>query len=150
MLLVTILPMVFVSITRLRIRSRRFLPMFVFYTLRALLQVRRANGFLGGSILADRKWVFWTMTRWEGQAEMRRYMTSDAHLKAMPKLLDWCDEASVVHWTGSDEHPPTWQDADARMRAEGRPSKVRNPSSNHHDLSYRPPTTTIAIPIGPT
>jgi hypothetical protein len=33
---------------------------------------------------------------------MRAYMTSGVHLKAMPKLLDWCGEASVVHWTQDD------------------------------------------------
>jgi hypothetical protein len=29
---------------------------------------------------------------------MRAFMLSGAHQRAMPKLFNWCDEASVVHW----------------------------------------------------
>jgi len=53
----------------------------------------------------------------------------------MPKLLDWCDEASVDHWTQDIPVAPDWLEADRRMRTEGRPSKVRNPSPSHRDLS---------------
>ena len=141
--------MAFVSITRLRIRSLRFMPMFLFDTLRTLSQVKRAGGFLGGSLLGDRDRTFWTATLWAQQTDMRAYMASGAHLKAMPKLLNWCDEASVVHWTQDAELLPSWQDADARMRAEGRPSKVRKPSATHRHLGYRAPRTTGAIPIRP-
>ncbi len=76
-------------------------------------------------------------------------MTSGAHLRAMPKLLNWCDEASVVHWTQDNLIVPDWAEADRRMRKEGRPSKVRNPSPSHRDLAYNPPRTTGAVPIKP-
>ena len=46
--------MPFVSLTRLRIRSLRFVPLFAFHTLRANRQVQRAPGFLAGALLADR------------------------------------------------------------------------------------------------
>ncbi len=65
----------------------------------------------------------------------------------MPRLMVWCDEASVVHWEQAETTLPTWAEADARMRAEGRPSKVRHPSSSHADLSYRTPGTTGAAKI---
>ncbi|MBX9934186.1 MAG: hypothetical protein K2Y56_22140 [Methylobacterium sp.] len=54
--------MAFVSVTRLRIRSWRFMPGFVADTLRSLSQTRDAAGFLHGSLLADRKRTFWTLT----------------------------------------------------------------------------------------
>ena len=38
------------------------------------------------------------MTAWDSQESMRRYMTTGSHKKAMPKLMKWCDEASVAHW----------------------------------------------------
>lgn len=141
--------MVFVSITRLRIRSLRFMPKFIVHFMRTGRQTRRASGFLDGSLLADRKRTFWTMTLWRDQSNMRNYMTNGAHLKAMPKLLDWCDEASVVHWTQDVPIGPGWVEADRRMRAEGRPSKVRNPSLNHADLAYDPPRTAGAVLIRP-
>lgn len=141
--------MAFVSITRLRIRSLRFMPQFLVHTMRTGRQTKRADGFLDGSLLADRKRTYWTVTLWRDQGAMRAYMTSGAHLKAMPKLLDWCDEASVVHWTQDDPIAPDWLEADRRMRTEGRPSKVRNPSPNHRDLAYDPPRTARAVPIRP-
>ena len=142
--------MAFVSITRLRIRSWRFMPLFAVHTLRTLTQTRQADGFIGGSLLADRKRTFWTMTLWRDQADMKRYMTNGAHLKAMPHLLDWCDEASVVHWAQDDEMAPDWREAERRMRADGRPSKVRQPSPQHRDLSFKPPRTAGAVPIKAT
>ena len=139
--------MTFVSITRLRIRSPRFMPRFVLHTWRTLRQIRQAPGYIDGSLLADRKRTFWTMTLWQDQAAMRAYMTSGAHLKAMPMLLGWCDEASVVHWTQDDAVAPNWGEADRRMRTEGRPSKVRHPAGNHADLSFAAPRLGGAVPI---
>ncbi len=134
--------MTFVSLTRLRIRSVRFVPLFVLHTLRSLRQVKRAPGFQTGALLADRSWTFWTMTAWDSQESMRQYMTSGSHKRAMPHLLDWCDEASVAHWTQPETILPSWTEADRRMREGGRISKVRNPSPRHATLSYRTPRTT--------
>lgn len=139
--------MAFVSVTRLRIRSLRFMPGFFLQTMATLNQVRAADGFVGGSLLSDRRRTFWTMTQWRDQAAMRRYMTSGAHLKVMPRLLTWCDEASVVHWERDDERLPDWAEADRRMRAEGRPSKVRHPAAHHASLGYPPPRLSRAVPI---
>jgi heme-degrading monooxygenase HmoA len=141
--------MPFISITRLRVRSFRFLPSFALNFLRTRRQVRNATGFRGGSLLADRAWTFWTMTVWDSQASMRLYMTTGSHKVAMPYLLDWCDEASVVHWEQTDEILPSWAEADRRMRESGRASKVRHPSTQHASLSYRDPRTTRAGPIKP-
>ena len=134
--------MPFISITRLRIRSIRFLPGFVLHTLRSLRQVRSATGFRNGGLLPDRSLTFWTMTAWDTEESMRCYMTAGSHKKAMPKLMDWCDEASVVHWEQSQAVLPSWAEADQRMRAEGRASKVRKPSPQHATLSYRHPRLT--------
>ena len=142
--------MVFVSLTRLRIRSIRFVPQFVLHTLRSLRQVRKASGFYTGAVLADRRWTFWTMTAWDGQQSMRRYMTNGSHKEAMSHLLDWCDEASVAHWTQLEKTLPSWIEADRRMRDTGRPSKVRYPTSQHATLSYRAPRTMVSGPIQPS
>ena len=137
----------FISVTRLRIRSIRFLPGFALYATRSLNQVKRAAGFQEGSLLPDRSWTFWTMTVWDSEEAMRRYMTAGAHKTAMSKLMNWCDEASVVHWEQSESVLPSWTEADRRMRADGRASKVRKPSPQHATLSYRAPRLTNAAPI---
>ncbi len=139
--------MTFVSLTRLRIRSIRFVPLFAIHTSRALRQVKKASGFQTGALLADRSWTFWTMTAWDTQESMRAYMTAGSHKRAMPHLLHWCDEASVAHWTQSETTLPSWTDADRRMRENGRASKVRHPSPQHASLTYRTPRTTAGGPI---
>jgi hypothetical protein len=95
-----------------------------------------------GALLNDRDMTFWTMTMWDTQESMRTFMTSGAHKQAMRHLLNWCDEASVVHWTQPEATLPSWTAADARMREIGRPSKVLHPSPQHVSLSYREPRTT--------
>lgn len=122
-------------------------------------QLRHARGFQGGSLLADRAWAFWTMTAWDSQDSMRHYMRTGPHKVSMPHLLEWCDEASVVHWDqpGGDEpggHQPgetlpSWTEADRRMRQDGRPSKVRNPGPRHADLTFPAPRTVTARPVWP-
>jgi hypothetical protein len=134
--------MTFISLTRLRIRSFRFLPLFVLHMLRTLRQVKRAPGFQHGALLADRNSAFWTMTAWDSQESMRRYMTTGSHKRAMPHLLHWCDEASVAHWDQPETTLPSWTEADKRMRESGRASKVLNPSTQHASLSYPAPRTT--------
>src|ERR1700730_8434496 len=86
-----------VSITRLRLRSWRFLPMFAWYTLRSSRQAGRAEGNLASKLLRDRRNTFWTSTLWTGEAAMKGFMISGFHGKAMRMLAEWCDEAAVVH-----------------------------------------------------
>src|SRR4051812_9245401 len=128
--------MPFVSVTRLRVRAIRFLPAFFLHTTRTGKQVAAAPGFIDGSLLPDRRWTFWTLTLWDSKESMRSYMTSGAHRAAMPKLMHWCDEASIAHWDQSDVALPSWTNAERRMRGEGRPSKVLHPSVDHLAMTF--------------
>ena len=124
--------MPFVSITRLRLRAARYLPAFVWHTATSMRQLRRAPGFLDGTIAADvGRRTFWTATVWRDLAAMRAYRNTGSHMKAMPHLLHWCDEASVAHWEQADVAVPGADDMLARMTREGRLSKVRHPSAAH-------------------
>ena len=142
--------MIFLSLTRLRVRSIRFVPLFLVHTFRSLWQVKKTTGFRNGALLADRDWTFWTMTAWDSQESMREFMTTGAHKAAMPHLLDWCDEASVVHWMQPETALPSWAEADRRMREGGRTSKVRHPSLQQADMSYRAPRITADATIRPS
>jgi hypothetical protein len=120
-----------VSITRLRIRSWRFLPGFFFYAFRSSRQAARAEGNLAVKLLRDRRNTFWTATLWTSEAGMKQFMLAKPHGVAMRKLLNWCDEASLVHWNQENESLPTWPEAHARLENEGRRSKVNHPSPTH-------------------
>ena len=139
----------FVSITRLRIRSIRFLPCFAIDTFRSLRQVQRSAGFQGGSLLIDRRSTFWTMTVWDSKESMRAFMTTGSHRSAMPHLLDWCDEASVAHWEQAGPTLSSWVEAAQRMRREGRPSKVRFSSPGHATMEFAPPRSGKAAELRP-
>jgi hypothetical protein len=125
------------------------MPGFALHALRSNAQVKRAAGFLNGGLLPDRSWTFWTMTAWDSEASMRSFITAGAHKQAMSKLMHWCDEASVVHWDQPNVDLPAWTEADRRMRADGRASKVLHPSPTHATLTFREPRTTSGGPIHP-
>jgi hypothetical protein len=141
--------MPFISVTRLRIRSVRYLPSFAPHAFGSLRQARRARGFLGGALTAERRWTFWTVTSWDTEESMRGFMAAAAHAEAMRHLAEWCDEASVAHWVKEDAVLPSLAEADQRMRQIGRPSRVKAPSPRHADLSYAPPRRAGTFPVQP-
>jgi hypothetical protein len=131
--------MPFVSVTRLRLRSWIFLPAFVIQALRSSRQARNADGNLGVGLLRDRQNTFWTCTAWSSEAAMKAFLVAKPHGPAMRKLLDWCDEAAVVHWTQSNAALPSWDVAYERLVKEGHASKVNHPSPDHNALTFPPP-----------
>jgi hypothetical protein len=128
-----------ISVTRLRVRSFRYLPGFLWDTLQSVRQVQRSSGFLGGRLLVNAGYVFWTMTAWQDEAAMNAYRTSGAHRQAMPKLLNWCDEAAVVHWIQESAEIPEWQQTEQHMTEKGRQSKVNHPSAVQASQQIPPP-----------
>jgi hypothetical protein len=127
--------MVLISVTRFGIRAFIFLPQFLWNTFKSMRQAECSSGFLGGRLLVNAKSVFWTMTAWKDEAAMNAYRIGGAHPRAMPKLLNWCNEAAVVHWTQESSEIPFGDEIQVRMAKAGRPSKVNYPSltqaSNH-------------------
>lgn len=121
----------FISASRLRVRNLSYLPSFLRYVVAINRQVERAPGFLGGRLLYESGNTFWTLTAWEDEPAMRNFQTSGAHQLAMPKLLEWCDEAAVAHWGQPFTNLRDWQAVHQRLIADGRMSKVHFPSRDH-------------------
>ena len=123
--------MPFVSLTRLRLRSFRYLLPFAWQSHRISRQARRTPGLLTGQVYGDpMRLTFWTATVWENEAAMSGFRGSGAHQAAMPRLGHWC-EASVVHWNQPGSEIPEPEIALRRMQAEGRLLRVRHPSPDH-------------------
>jgi hypothetical protein len=131
--------MPFVSVTRLRVRSWRYLPAFLIQSFRALRQAKRADGNLGASVLRDANLAFWTRTVWSGEAVMRAFMRSGAHRQVMLLLPKWCDEAALVHWVQDGPDRPSWLEAHRRLRQQGRRSRVDHPSEAHRRFDIPAP-----------
>lgn len=128
-----------VSVTRLRVRSWVYLPGFVLMSLRIVRQAKRASGNLAVKLFQDRRNAFWTCTCWESEAEMKAFMLAKPHGPTMRKLLEWCDEAALVHWSQASTELPSWSEAHRRMQREGRTSKVNHPSEAHKSFAIAPP-----------
>ena len=118
-----------VSITRLRVRSFRYLPIFLIGAFRSARQAKNAPGNLAVSLLNDAYFTFWTRTLWNDGRSMRAFMLAGAHRRIMPQLLQWCDEAAVAHWIQDIATPPAWQEAHRRLQQQGRRSRVDHPSA---------------------
>jgi quinol monooxygenase YgiN len=133
------------SITRLRVRSLRYLPEFLWRAFASVRQARATPGCVAADVHREVKFVFWTRTVWRDEAAMRAFMTSGAHRVVMPKILDWCDEASLVHWQQESDTPPDWATAETKVRTEGRISRVRHPSDAHRRGETVPPDTARSV-----
>jgi len=120
-----------VSITRLRLRSGWYFFPFLWHTIRSQMQAKRADGHLAMTLRRQPGHVYWTLTAWRDTAAMKAFMASGAHLKAMPKLMEWCDEAAVAQWQQENAALPTWSEGEERLTRTGRLSKLRNPSPAH-------------------
>lgn len=131
--------MYFVSVTRLRVKKMRHLPAFFWHSLRSALQARRAPGNLHVGTLMDRRRVFWTLSVWQSEDDMRAFRNADVHLRVMPKHALWCDEAAYAHWSQEDSEPPGWMEAWERLVKDGVTSNVSEPSPEHETRNYPRP-----------
>lgn len=131
-----------IAVTRLRVRSARYFPGFLYHVLRSARQVKRAAGNLGMRLLRDSDRTFWTCSAWQDENAMRAFMKEAPHRHAMGKLAQWCNEASVVHWDVVDAELPDWHEAHRRMVTEGRRSRVNDPSPEHEAYEIRAPRVT--------
>jgi hypothetical protein len=134
--------MTVISITRLRVRSWRYLPMFFLQALRSARQAAKANGNLATKLLREHRNTFWTSTSWANEAAMKAFMHAPPHGTVMRRLLEWCDEAALVHWTQEGNQLPSWQEAHTRLQRDGRRSKVNHPSTAHNTFQIAAPKST--------
>ena len=143
--------MTVVSVTRLRLRSVRFLLRLHWETWKIRRSLQKAPGFLRGKLLVDRKMAFWTMTIWRDVDSMLAFRDSPAHAAVMPKVGLWCDEASVVHWEAETDQLPTWKEAYRRMTESGKLSPLKIKSRDHEAHRFRKPVVSKSreTPIQP-
>ncbi len=132
--------MPFVSITRLRVRSWSYFPAFSFQTLRIAWQAARSDGNLAVKLLRDKEKAFWTGTSWSSEDSMKAFMHAKPHGPTMRSLLQWCDEAALVHWSQAGTELPSREEAHARIEEEGRRSKVDHPSAAQTAYTIPAPT----------
>jgi|GEM_PF-333026 len=134
--------MVFISATRLHLRTRLYLPLFLWRVFLTQRQTSKIPGFLGGKLLTDANAVYWTLTVWEEAAAMKHLRDAGAHKRAMSYLQKWVDESAVVHWYQDSSEIPSFAEVHQRMLEDGRFSRLKNPSVQHDRREIPPPVST--------
>lgn len=120
-----------VSITRLRIRSIFYMPLFALHALRSGAQAMRSQGNIDFASRVEAWDTHWTRTVWGEEDSMKGFRNTGAHQRAMRILSEICSEASYVRWQQESPEPPSWDEAQRRMLAQGVLSKVKHPSAFH-------------------
>ena len=120
-----------ISITRLRVRSILYLPLFMLHAFRSGAQAQQAQGIQAFATRIEAWDTHWTKTVWSEEATMKRFRSSGAHQRVMRILSEICSEASYTRWEQENPEPPTWEEPQRRMLAQGVLSKVKHPSSFH-------------------
>jgi hypothetical protein len=141
---------VIISVTRLHLRHLYFTPSFLWYSMLASRQAGQAPGFLGGRLLVNRDFSFWTMTAWENEAVVRAYRNGGAHLKAMPHLSLWCDESLATHWEEPQGPLPSWELAYQKLSLQGHSPPLKVPSEHQATRTFsapQPPYSFREFPI---
>ena len=120
-----------VSITRLRVRSVWFLPLFGLHAMRSAAQAMKSEGIVDFDTRVEDVFTHWTKTVWKDEPAMKNFRNSEAHQLAMRLLASICSEASYTRWQQETPDVPTWQEANKAMLETGKLSKVKNPSPFH-------------------
>ena len=117
-----------VSVTRLHLRSMRFLPVFFWYTNKSARQAKKTAGNLGVKLRKTHGLAFWTLTMWHDNAALKAFAPRSPHREAMQKLPHWCDEAAFADWEQANRDWPSWDIATEKLRITGRLASVLHPS----------------------
>lgn len=120
-----------VSVTRLRVRSIWFMPLFALHAMRSTAQAMKSEGIVDFSTRVEDPFTHWTKTVWMEETDMKKFRNSGAHQLAMRILSEICSEASYTRWQQETADVPTWDEAHKAMLENGKLSKLRNPSAFH-------------------
>ena len=105
-----------VLLSELPLKRFRDLGAFLLYTWRIQGQLRRTPRLLGYSLLAHiLKRQFWTLSVWDNEAALRRFVVENPHGQVMTALREKMGQTHFVRWSmRGSEFPPRWREALAR------------------------------------
>ena len=96
----------------------RAMPRFFRYSSQIQHQLADSEGLIGYSLdanLLGRK--FWTLSVWEDEESLRRFVQRAPHSRVMTDLLPDMGQTEFFHWkVDGSSVPPDWEEARRRMR----------------------------------
>ena len=102
----------------LPLRSFWALPQFFYYTSRIQNQLKSAGGCVGYSLFAHVfAKRFWTLSVWEGEVALTRFVQRDPHREAMMILRRFMGGTEFIRWKlAGAVVPPSWDEAMERWQ----------------------------------
>ncbi len=127
------------SVTRLKLKSPRYLPAFLINTERIAREIRTSEGFLQGQLMGTFNLSMWTMTLWNSEATLKKFYLSGTHQKIMGKLSEWSSEAASVHMEVNNHQLLIWNDVIAEICRTGYFATLQEPSLDHRNRIIQKP-----------
>ncbi len=128
-------------VTRLRLRDPALFDEFFASAVAVADQAKNSDANLAADVFADANNVYWTLTAWQARGPMQAFVGSEPHLSTMPRLDDWCDEATFVDWEQSSPDLPDWRASYERLIADGHVASLSHPSEAHQARAFPAPVT---------
>jgi|SRR5579885_196113 len=102
-----------VMLTYLPLAKYRFLPQFIYFVCRIVVQLRKSKGLVGYTLRAALlKKQFWTLSIWENEQLMRDFVMQSPHLYAMADLQGKMGKTAFFQWhIAGEELPLSWEQA---------------------------------------
>jgi hypothetical protein len=132
--------MAYLSLTRMKLRSPVFLPIFITHSLRIFSQLRKVPGLIIGKAIAASDLSMWTATLWESEATLHQFYRTGAHHQAAQFITQWASEAVQQRLTVSSHQIPSWKEAAQILTTTGHFYTLNFPSRNHLDHTISAPT----------
>ncbi len=131
--------MSYLSMTRLKLKSPRYLIRFWNYNEKIVRQMQTAEGFLQGKLLANYSLAMWTTTLWTSSEALKEFYLNGSHQEVIARISEWSSEA--VHFSKyvSTKELPSWQQIGSELAHQGRFQELKQPSLNQQNKVVLPP-----------
>lgn len=108
--------------TRFDLGSRTRLPKVFAVAQNLISGFIGTPGMIGYSLRANvLNRSLWTVSAWESDADLRRFVGGPAHGLAVRQTVEWMKSSRFVSWkTSNSGLPQSWTPVENRMRDEGR------------------------------
>jgi hypothetical protein len=105
---------VYIAVGRIRLKPDTARFCFLWLTLRAWWQARRAPGCVHASLFGEDRLTYWSMSAWRSPREMMDYRNAGSHLKAMQAARTFAESVEFAHWQADEI--PDWPSAKEQFR----------------------------------
>ena len=107
-----------IGITALRLKKWYYRPTFYWHTFRCFFAARKAQGNIHTQLFRTLDGTFLTLSAWETQEDMKRFVLHPVHIAAIKIFPQISDIGKVYNYEA--EVLPTWSEARKTVQEKGR------------------------------